>query len=136
MNATFFVVFLLFIGTMTYARRANRTRSFYHLLRVSLLISLVKENEFNKLFTILERERTVKGRFLHSDLCQRSKLKGDEIHPTPKVFDVVLTDDHGADAVRNIGRLKNKIFGECMGRWSKCGVVQLLVKIFIEIVEK
>ena len=45
MNATFFVVFLLYIGT-TYARRANRTRSFHHLLRVSLLISLVKDNEF------------------------------------------------------------------------------------------
>jgi hypothetical protein len=43
--------------------------------------------------------RTARGRF-----CTRgSKLSGDEIRPTGKAFDVILTGDYGAVSVRDIG---------------------------------
>ena len=43
------------------------------------------------------REREV----LHSNLSRGSKLRGDEIPQTAKVFD--LNGDHGADSVGDIG---------------------------------
>jgi hypothetical protein len=44
-------------------------------------------------------------RVLHSETCRGSKkkLKGGEIRPTGKAFDVILTGDHGAVSVRDIG---------------------------------
>ena len=38
-----------------------------------------------------------------SDLCRGSKVRGEMIPPTAKVFNVVLNVDHGADSVRDIG---------------------------------
>ena len=76
---------------------------------------LIRDDDFVKLFTILEQRRMREREVLHSDLSQGSKLRGDEICPTAKV---VLTGDDGADSVRDIGddRLKNKVeIRECKG---------------------
>ena len=43
------------------------------------------------------------GENLHSETCRGTKLRGDEIRPTAKVFDVVLSGDRGAVSVRDIG---------------------------------
>jgi hypothetical protein len=42
--------------------------------------------------------RITRGNFLHSEACRGRKLRGDEICPTGKAFDVVLTGDHGVRA--------------------------------------
>ena len=53
-------------------------------------MSLVKDDEIIKLFTILERQRTTREREdLHSYLRRGSKLRGDEIRPKAKLFNVV-----------------------------------------------
>ena len=57
---------------------------------------LVKDDEFTKLFTILEKRRRTK------EDRRRSKLRGDEIRPTADIaFDVVLTGD--LVSIRDIG---------------------------------
>ena len=40
-----------------------------------------------------------------------------------KAFDDILTGDQVVSHWRWGTRLKNKIFGVCTGRWSKCGVI-------------
>ena len=94
-----------------------------------LLMFLVKDNEFLKLFTILERRRTMREREVpHSD--PQSKMQG---------------QGPGWWWWRLNTRWRR--IGECMGRWSKCGVsiemvlvvqwVHANLKNFIsEIVEK
>ena len=47
--------------------------------------------------------RTAKGRFCTRRPVEEAKLSGDEIRPTVKAFDVVLTGDRGAASVRDIG---------------------------------
>ena len=43
------------------------------------------------------------GEVLYLDDCRGNKLRGDEIRPTAKTFDVVTTGNHGAVSVRDIG---------------------------------
>ena len=56
---------------------------------------LVKDDEFTKLFTILEKRRRTK------EDRRRSKLRGDEIRPTGEEFDIILTGDQGAFSVQD-----------------------------------
>lgn len=85
-----------------------------------------------------EEVKDYEGEVLHSRACRRSKLRGDEIRPTgtANAFDVVLTGDHGLSRYGILEMTnKIKIFGVCMGKWSKCGVsIEILAvyaKIFI-----
>ena len=82
------------------ARRATRTRSFYHLLQAADVHG--KDDEFIKLFTILETGGPRQA-FHHSDLRRGSKLQ--RFVQRLKLFDVVLTGDNtsSADLVRDIG---------------------------------
>jgi hypothetical protein len=75
---------------------------FNHILQPANLTSLVKGDEFIKLCTILERRRAT--RFWTRRAVEEAN-SGYEIRPTVnlKAFDVVLTGDHGAVSVRNIG---------------------------------
>ena len=87
------------------ARRATRTRtfvahSFYHLLQAANLV-------IDVIMHILERLRTKReddeGEVLHSKACRGKSLsKLRVIHPTGKVFDIVLTGDHGAVSLRDV----------------------------------
>jgi hypothetical protein len=82
---------------------------------------------------------------LHSEACRGRELRGDhhdEIHPTGKAFDDILTGEHVAISVLDIGddeEDRRTGFSECT--WSKCWVLIELAlvvnaKIFIsEIVE-
>ena len=52
---------------------------------------------------------------LHSEAssCRRSKVRGDEICPTGRAFDVVSTGDHGIREMTN--KIEEQDFGVCMG---------------------
>ena len=67
MNSTFFVVFFL----DRYDIRSSGYKDTEFLSSPSLLISLVKHDDFNKLFTILEKGRSMKKMFLRWDLVAR-----------------------------------------------------------------
>ena len=62
---------------------------------------------------------------LYSDPHRGSKLMGDDIRITAKVFDIVFLtgedDDESGDSVRDIGDDEDNIW-RVHGGWSKCGV--------------